>query len=145
VAVLPEAARALLGVAAVVGRTAPRSLLTTLLARPEAESLAAFDAVVGARLLDEVGAEEYQFMHDLIREVIEADLGAARRAALHRRVAEALEHGPAVPSVDALAYHYARGDAPDKALLYLEAAGDRAQRNTRMPPPRTTFAGCWSA
>jgi tetratricopeptide (TPR) repeat protein/transcriptional regulator with XRE-family HTH domain len=127
VAVLPEAACALLGVAAVMGRTAPRSLLTTMLARPEAEMLAAFDAVVRARLLDEVGPEEYQFAHDLIREVIEADLGSARRAVLHRRVAEALEHGPTVPSVDALAYHYARGDAQDKALYYLEAAGDRAQ------------------
>ena len=64
--------------------------------------------------------------------MVEADLGAGRRAILHGRVAVALEaassgcddaHCP----VEALAYHYGRSDAPDKALVYLEAAGDRAR------------------
>lgn len=68
----------------------------------------------------------YQFAHDLIREVIEADLGAARRAMLHRRAAEALEQAPGEPPVEQLAYHYSHSDEQDKAALYEEQAGDRA-------------------
>ena len=48
----------------------------------------------GALLLED-GDDAYAFSHDVIREVVEADVGAARRAVLHRRVAEALEREPA--------------------------------------------------
>jgi tetratricopeptide (TPR) repeat protein len=45
---------------------------------------------------------------------------------LHRRIAEALERGPEEAPVEAVAYHYARSGMPDKAVLYLERAGDHA-------------------
>src|SRR5207244_8205248 len=76
---------------------------------------------------EEDGDESYQFVHDVIREVVEADLGAAGRSVLHRQVAEALEQEPDEPLVERLAYHYSRGGIPDKAMRYLEQAGDRAQ------------------
>ncbi|HVA92203.1 MAG TPA: tetratricopeptide repeat protein, partial [Chloroflexota bacterium] len=76
--------------------------------------------------LEEVGPEGYRFAHDVIREVVEEDLGAARRASLHRRVAEVLEGESGHRSVEALAYHFARSDAWSKAVFYLEQAGDRA-------------------
>jgi predicted ATPase len=101
VAALPERARAVLGVAAVVGRVVPSTLLAGAAARPEDEVAAAFDAACRARLLEEQGEEAYQFAHDVIREVVEADLGAARRAMLHRRVAEALEQEPGEPPIEA--------------------------------------------
>jgi tetratricopeptide (TPR) repeat protein len=41
-------------------------------------------------------------------------------------VAEALEGGPGGAPPEVLAYHYARGGVPDKAVFYLEQAGDRA-------------------
>jgi len=63
----------------------------------------------------------------MIREVIEGDLSAARRASLHQCAAEALERAPGAPSVEALAYHYAQSDALDKAATYLQRAGDRAR------------------
>ena len=88
--------------------------------------LAALEAACHARLLEEEGEDVYHFAHDVIREVIEADLGAARRTMLHRCVAEALEAGPGEPAVELLAYHYARSDAQDKAVRYLEQAGDKA-------------------
>jgi tetratricopeptide (TPR) repeat protein len=86
---------------------------------------AALDAVCRARLLAEAGEDAYEFAHNLSREVVWNDLGAARRAALHRRVAETLEHEPG--EAQALAYHYARCGEREKAAEYLERAGDRAQ------------------
>jgi transcriptional regulator with XRE-family HTH domain/tetratricopeptide (TPR) repeat protein len=126
-AALPEAARTLLDAAAIVGRETPRSLLLEVAELPRRDvALAALDVAVRARLLDEVGDHAYAFPHDLEREVVWADLGSARRAALHRRVARALETRGAERSIEALAYHYARAADDHKAVAYLEQAGDRA-------------------
>jgi len=83
------------------------------------------------RLLEETG-HDYRFVHDVIREVVEADLGAGRRAALHRRVATILAEqwralGLSEEPFEPLAYHYARGGSEEKAAWYLEQSGDRAQ------------------
>ena len=80
VAALPAPAQELLRVASVVGRTAPRALLSAVVARPDGDVLTALDAAHQARLLVEEGPYAYQFAHDVIREVVEADLGAARRS-----------------------------------------------------------------
>jgi tetratricopeptide (TPR) repeat protein/transcriptional regulator with XRE-family HTH domain len=125
-ATLPEAARELLGAAAVVGRVVPRMVLVGVATQPEREVLAALEAACHARLLEEEEGDVYHFAHDVIREVIEADLGAARRTMLHRGVAEMLEAGPDEPPLELLAYHYARSGVQDKAVLYLERAGDHA-------------------
>ncbi len=132
VAALPEAAREVLGIAAVAGRAAPRTVLIDAVARREEEALAALEVACRAQLLaEEEGEDAYRFTHDVIREVVEADVGAGRRILLHRRVAEGLEHvaasRSAEPPVELLAYHYARSDAHAKAALYLERAGDKAR------------------
>lgn len=44
-----------------------------------------------AGLLEEAGEDSYGFVHDVIREVVEGDLGLARRRLLRRQVALALE------------------------------------------------------
>ena len=134
VAALPEEARALLDSAAVVGRRASRALLMTLAGCPEEEALAALETACRARLLEE-DAEAYLFVHDVIREVVEANLGAGRRAALHRRVATELEYkwaalGMREEPLEILAYHYVRGGVEDKAARYLEQAGDHARTQT---------------
>jgi len=126
VAALPEAAREMLGVAAVVDRVVSCALLRGVVTRTEGEAVAALDAALRAHLLEEDGAEGYRFAHGVIREVVEDDLGAARRALLHRRVAETLERALGAPPVEALAYHYGQGGVRDKAALYAEQAGDRA-------------------
>jgi tetratricopeptide (TPR) repeat protein len=79
-----------------------------------------------ARLLVEAGEVGYQFPHDLIREVVLADLSAVRRRQWHRWVAEALEQAPGEAPVEQLAYHYLRAGVNETAVLYLEQAGDRA-------------------
>ncbi len=126
VALLPEPARQLLGVAAIVGRRLPWALLVTVSGQGEDAVLEGLEAAGQARLLLEDESGTYTFAHDVIREVVEADLSAARRAVLHRRVAEALERAPAGSSAELLAYHYARAGRDEKALSYLEQAGDHA-------------------
>ncbi|HZS92214.1 MAG TPA: AAA family ATPase [Chloroflexota bacterium] len=126
VAALPAEVREVLGLAAVIGRVVPHDLLVAAAAQPEAEVLAALDVAHRARLLGQDEPQTYRFTHDVIREVVEADLSPARRLALHRRTAEALERAPGEPAPELLALHYSRGNVPEKAAVYLELAGDRA-------------------
>lgn len=126
VAALPRAAKDLLHEAAIVGRVARRIVLLALAERPSGEVLDALDAACHAGLLDEYGHDAYRFAHDIVREVVEAELSAARRAALHQRVGEVLENLPGPRPIEALAYHYAQSDALEKAIMYLERAGDEA-------------------
>ncbi len=125
VAVLPPTAQEVLGIAAMVGRMVPPHLLSTVATQSEGEVLAALDVACSARLLVEEG-RAYRFAHDVIREVIEADLGAARQMALHRRIAESLEQSPEPASIELLAYHFGQSSVPDKAVPYLERSGDAA-------------------
>lgn len=127
VGALPLSARHMLGVAAIVGRVAQSALLFQASAQPEEKMLDALDVTCRARLLEETEDGSYRFTHDVIREVVEADLGSARRRVLHRRVAEALEQNPGTPS-PLLAHHYSRGDDISKAARYLEQAGDETSR-----------------
>ena len=128
VAALPESARRLLAIAAVAGRVVSRSVMLEVLDTPADTALDALEAACQARLLAEVGADSYGFPHDLIREGIAGDLSAARRAALHRRLAEAIERwlGQAANAPELLAYHFARAGDRERAAVYLERAGDRA-------------------
>jgi predicted ATPase len=106
VALLTAEDREVLGVAAVIGRHVSPGLLAAVAARPEETVLAALEAAGRAQLLvEEADAAAYQFAHDVIRDVIEADVGGARRAMLHRRVAEVLEGLPGERPVERLAYH----------------------------------------
>jgi transcriptional regulator with XRE-family HTH domain/tetratricopeptide (TPR) repeat protein len=128
VAALPEGAREMLGVAAVIGRVVEPALLTAVTRRAETEVLAALETASRTRLLQEE-KRAYRFAHDVIREVVEADLGVARRIAIYRRVAETLEQEPPdqLP-LERLTYYFTQSDLPDKAALYLEQAGDQARR-----------------
>src|SRR5205814_2800832 len=127
VAALPEAAQELLGVAAVVGRVIPGEVLITATTRTGKEVLTAVEAACQARLLIEE-AETYQFAHDLIREVVEADLSVVRLRALHRQVALAWEKGSKVPPPEVLAYHYAQAGELAVAIGHLIRAAERAQQ-----------------
>jgi tetratricopeptide (TPR) repeat protein len=126
VAALPDVAREVLTVAAVAGRVVSPKLLRTVIVQPEPELLSALDAISRAHLLVETPAEGYRFPHDVIREVVEADLGLARRAALHRQVAEALAQQAGAVPIELVAYHYARSDQQERAIDYLVQAAERA-------------------
>jgi transcriptional regulator with XRE-family HTH domain len=130
IALLPETAQELLGVAAVAGRRAPRMLLMQVgaqLDKSEPELVAALEATHRAGLLQEASSDAYAFAHDLVREVVARDLSAARRASLHRRVGEALEGLPEHKRVPAeLAWHFQQAGESARALPYALMAGHQA-------------------
>lgn len=126
---LPVAAQEVLNSAAIVGRSIERDILlavTTRTVQSEEDLLAGLQACCRGRLLLEEGEHTYLFAHDLIREVVLADLGVARRGVLHRRVAEALEQGTSTTAMAVLAYHYTQAGDLQKAVIYLQSSGDAA-------------------
>ncbi len=145
VAALPAAARAIMEVAAVAGRTISRRVLLAAAEEADGPGPASarprmIQALHDARLLIEDGPDGYRFPHDLVREVVDGDLEPARRAILHGRVARALEEGPGDPPVEELAYHYGHTDDDDRAALYRNRAGDRAWARLAYASARDSYA-----
>jgi predicted ATPase len=142
---LPEACRAALEAAAVLGREFPAALLAALCELEQAALLARLEPAEAARLVEAVPAHpgRFRFTHGLIAETLYETLGAAQRARLHARAGAALEARyrprPLVPTREPLpirgahfaelAHHFAAalpaGDAA-KALDYCERAGEHA-------------------
>jgi predicted ATPase len=125
ISVLPDDAREVLSLAALIGRRVPRSLVAAMAGAGREATLMGLAMACHAGLLEEAEGGDYHFVHDVVREVIERDLGGPVRAALHRRIGEALELTGGPP--ESLAYHYVRSFDDDKAILYLERAGERAE------------------
>ena len=97
--------------------------------------LSALEQAMAARLVTEVRGpiSRYRFSHGLVRATLYDELTAARRVALHRRIAEAIEslhRGHLDDHLPALARHWARGSAPSgdtsRAVEYATRAGDWA-------------------
>jgi tetratricopeptide (TPR) repeat protein/transcriptional regulator with XRE-family HTH domain len=130
---LPEPARELLMTCAVIGRRCSRSLLLAVtqdMGLGQRELTDTLAVVVASRLLVEAGDDHYEFAHDLVREVVATDMGAARRAQVHLQVAEVLEHSsewPAAERASALTWHFQRGGDQRRAVIYAATAGDQAE------------------
>jgi class 3 adenylate cyclase/tetratricopeptide (TPR) repeat protein len=110
---LPEADRAALRAASVVGQRFPLPLLRDLVQMPDYSC----DVLMAHFLVLPVG-DEYLFAHALIREGVYASLTRARRAELHR--AAARWYGDRDPAL--VAEHLDRADAPEAPRAHLEAA-----------------------
>ena len=132
---LSDEANEVLTLAAVVGTEFDAVLVERSSGLSDTMLVGALDEAVAARLISEVSgsASEYRFAHALIRGTLYEELTAARRVALHRKVAEAIEavHSARVNDhLPALAYHYAQAAVPavepDKAVDYARRAGDAA-------------------
>jgi DNA-binding CsgD family transcriptional regulator len=125
----------LLGVAAVIGLEFELPVLQAAAGLTENALISAVEDAAAARLVADLpgpGAR-CRFAHALVRDTLYAEFSAARRVALHRRVAEAIEtvHGAKLAGhLPALAYHYGRAAAPAadtlKAVSYAAQAGDDA-------------------
>jgi tetratricopeptide (TPR) repeat protein len=125
---LSPAARKLLAVAAVAGRDFDFALLQRAGGLGEQEGSEALEELVRRQILCAVG-EQFDFVHDRIRQVVDDDLLAPGRRALHAAIAEALEALHArdlAKAYDLLAYHYARTDRSEKAVIYLSRFAERA-------------------
>jgi adenylate cyclase len=70
----------------------------------------------------------YAFKHNITQEVTYETLLQRQQRELHRAVGQALEDLQP-EAVERLAYHYSRGAVCDKALIYLDKAARKAQRN----------------
>jgi DNA-binding SARP family transcriptional activator/tetratricopeptide (TPR) repeat protein len=129
---LPEGAQRLLELAAVAGSEFDVELVRAGTGEPEETVLDALDDALRAGLVRELpGPERLAFAHTLVRDALVGQLSAARRAYLHRRVAEVLaERAESAPEqwLAPLAHHALAGAGPDPepALAYALAAGRQA-------------------
>jgi class 3 adenylate cyclase len=107
----------ILSTAAVIGRDFDLDLLGRATELPTEELLDALDTACAAALVAEVDgpAGRYTFSHALVPRTLADDVGSARRAYLHERVAKALEDLSA-PDRDArageLAHHWVAAPRP---------------------------------
>ena len=128
---LGDDAHALLTRAAVIGRDFSLGMLAELAGADEEALLDPLERAIAARLVQEVGVDEYRFTHALVRSSLLDALSVSRRARLHRQVAESLEArgGATSELVEELADHWlAAGQAGDplKAIAFTRLAAQRA-------------------
>ncbi|GAA3248329.1 BTAD domain-containing putative transcriptional regulator [Pseudonocardia petroleophila] len=128
---LPADTRALLTMAAVIGREFPLGVLEAA-SEVDAEQIAALlePAVITGVVVEEGDGWVWRFGHELVRETIVAGLTRLQRARLHRRIAQALEGLPVAGNLDALAHHsYLAGPfaGAGTALRHAIAAADAAR------------------
>jgi serine/threonine protein kinase/tetratricopeptide (TPR) repeat protein len=128
---LPPKAQQVVGAAAVIGAVVDIDLLRDVMHElSEADVLDAVDLLLPRRVFRETGNPgRVEFVHDLLHELPYADLSAARRRSLHRRVGELLERRRAQGRVVApavLAEHFRNGDERSKAFAYTMEAAEAA-------------------
>ncbi len=129
---LPEEAMHILQVLAVSGRTLDLDLNLEILDRDEDEVLDHIDDLIRRGIVTErrIGSVVlHDVSHRLLADVVYRDLTPERRAALHRRMAEVLEHhsGNIPSSLELLGHHFRMAGLPGKAYLYLAEAAARTQ------------------
>ena len=131
----PEDKR-LLQAASVIGKDVPFPLLQAVADEEEDAlrralgELQATEFLYETRLFPDV---EYTFKHALTHEVTYGTLLQDRRRALHARIVAAIEQLYADrlgEQMELLAHHAVRGDAGEKAVVYLREAGPKAFRRS---------------
>ncbi len=128
----PDASR-MLGLAAVIGRDFELEVLARVCESNEDDVLDVLELATAAAVVSERknSPGSYRFSHALIQRTLYQDMGGARRARTHHRVAEALEatrFGDRGGSAE-LARHWMAATRPTddaKALHYVIRAGDEA-------------------
>ena len=145
---LDDHAIAILGQAAILGRTFCLTALERACGLGRARVLAALDAAAELGIVVELPATVgwYRFGHGLISETLLANMTAAARMAAHNAAGWALEHvyrGAIDAHLPELAHHYlsaaARGDL-SKAVYYAQRAAQRALDNLAYEQADDLFA-----
>jgi DNA-binding winged helix-turn-helix (wHTH) protein len=132
---LPLECASLLRVAAVCGQSFDSLVLARAAELPIERCLALLKQAAAARIISTAAANEYRFIHDLIREVLYEELDATDRPRVHLAVARALQTQPRYQDARhaaVLAHHFraaaACGGANDAVDLSIRA-GAYALRN----------------
>jgi predicted ATPase len=129
---LTQDEKALLQQLAVIGREFPLSLVRHIVSLPEDELYRVLASLQHKEFLYEQPAfpeVEYLFKHALTQEVAYNSLLLERRKALHEQTARALEmlyHARLEEHYSELAHHYTRSGNTEKAIDYLQLAGEQA-------------------
>jgi len=133
---LSDATRGVLGTAAIIGRSFTSALLGIAAGVKQDILLDCIDgaARVGlVRSTPEYAEPRLEFSHELIRQGVLAQQSVARRQALHRAVAQAIERLYANVLEDhypELAYHCERASDVAKAVRYIHLAGSQASQRS---------------
>ena len=135
---LPEPARHLLRLAAVIGNDFGERLIARLSGVAESATgplreLVTRELIVERQSLPE---GEYAFRHEIIREVAYHSLPNRSRKALHSEVGRAVEalYADRLSELEErLAHHFDQGECWDKAVQYLVRAAVRSRRNYAIP------------
>ncbi len=126
---LSVSTRALLGLAATIGRAFTAEMLGRAAALDEADLVRGLDELWRRRIVREQGIDAYDFSHDLLREAAYRALGPAQRRHNHVMVARALEMlHEADPGAAGgqIAAHYDRAGAIEPAIGWYERAAESA-------------------
>lgn len=127
---LGEDGRALVRLAAVLGREFDGELLSGAAALGDEVLWEALEELRLRQVLEEAGGGRLRFVHDKLREVAYGHIPDERRRALHHRAAEAVErrYAAELPRHAAgLAHHWARAGVPGRASRFSALAGDQAR------------------
>nr|QKW93877.1 serine/threonine-protein kinase PknK [Vitiosangium cumulatum] len=127
---LGEDGRALVQLAAVLGREFDGELLSGAAALGDEATLEALEELRLRQVLEEAGEGRLRFVHDKLREVAYGRIPAERRGALHHRAAEAVErrHASELPRHAAtLAHHWSQAGVHGRASRFFALAGDQAR------------------
>jgi class 3 adenylate cyclase/tetratricopeptide (TPR) repeat protein len=131
---LPDGAKRVLQIGAVMGREFPFELLKAVGDLPEPELLAHLSALKDAELIYERGIypqTTYFFKHAFTQDVAYDSLLLAARRRLHQQIGHAIlaRHEDNLEEwASLLAHHFAHGENVAQALPYLVQTGERAQR-----------------
>ena len=123
---LPENAKRVLEMAAVVGEPFDKELVSDVLSGLGDEPPALLELLVGRGLLRAAAGAEYDFCHGVVRAGAEAQLVRERLKSLHRRIADALAKRPFAASAEGasrIGGHYDRAGEPHAAIPLLLRAG----------------------
>jgi class 3 adenylate cyclase/predicted ATPase len=133
---LSPAHKELVQTLAVMGRESPLALIRQVATPPAGELEPMLAALQAGEFIYEAPAAagiEYTFKHALTQEVAYNSLLLERRKLLHERAGAALESLYAIQLDDhlsELAHHYERSDNTQKAIEYLQRAGEQAMRRS---------------
>ncbi len=128
---LSPAAYELAGLAAMIGRPFSFELLAKATDWDEESLSRALEELWQRRIIDGQGPAIYDYTHDLLREVANAELSPIRRRSLHQRIARALEelHGADPASISArLAAHYEGAGMAEQAIRFYGVAASVAKQ-----------------
>ncbi len=123
---LPESAKRVLEMAAVVGECFDADLVGDVLPGLDAEPTASLELLVTRGLLRAATGSEYDFCHGVVRAGAEAQLVRERLQSLHRRIADALAKRPVAGTAGGasrIGNHYDCAGEPQAAIPHLVRAG----------------------